>query len=448
MEEKLLALYSEGKMFGTVHTCIGQEFSGAVISEFLQPGDAVFSNHRGHGHFLSITGDATGLIAELMGRTAGVCGGWGGSQHLCKDGFFTNGIQGGIVPVTAGLALARKLSATGKIGLVFIGDGTLGEGAVYETLNIASKWSLPLIVVVEDNGVSQSTDQAETLAGSITARAGAFGISTSNANTWDRQDLWQAAEHAVNSVRKTGRPHFLVVKTFRLKAHSKGDDLRPLAAITAAEHRDPLNELLNSPDSEQAGWIKEIRQRVDDATAEAERSPLPPYAPPMVPPLKPVSWTEVTLTKERVVKLLNQFFTTLMASHSQVVFLGEDIKSPYGGAFKVTQGLSDLHPERVFNTPISEGAIVGIGAGLALAGWRPVVEIMFGDFTSLAFDQILNHAAKFERMYAGQVEVNLIVRTPMGGRRGYGPTHSQTLDRHFLGIPGLRVVALNNLVPP
>src|SRR5688572_1547872 len=108
-EERLLDLFAEGKLFGTVHTCIGQEFSGAILTEFLQPGDSVFSNHRCHGHFLSRTGDLKGLFAEIMGKSTGVCAGKGGSQHLCKDGFYSNGIQGGIVPIAAGLALARKL---------------------------------------------------------------------------------------------------------------------------------------------------------------------------------------------------------------------------------------------------------------------------------------------------------------------------------------------------
>ena len=122
--------------------------------------------------------------------------------------------------------------------------------------------------------------------------------------------------------------------------------------------------------------------------------------------------------------------------------------SPYGGAFKISKDLSDLFPGRVLNTPISEAAIVGLGSGLALEGYRPFIELMFGDFSGLAFDQIVNHAAKFENMYNDQVKVNVVVRTPMGGRRGYGPTHSQTLDRHFLGVPGLRVLAINHLMEP
>jgi pyruvate/2-oxoglutarate/acetoin dehydrogenase E1 component len=125
----------------------------------------------------------------------------------------------------------------------------------------------------------------------------------------------------------------------------------------------------------------------------------------------------------------------------RVVLLGEDIVDPYGGAFKVTRGLSTDFPGRVRSTPISEGTIAGVSAGLALAGYRPIAEIMFGDFLTLCFDQIVNHIAKYEAMYDGQVTCPVIIRTPSGGGRGYGPTHSQSLEKHFLGVPGLEVVA-------
>lgn len=145
---------------------------------------------------------------------------------------------------------------------------------------------------------------------------------------------------------------------------------------------------------------------------------------------------------------LNEGLGNAMASDERVVFLGEDVLDPYGGAFKVSKGLSTRFPDRVLTTPISEAAITGVAVGLALRGMRPVVEIMFGDFLALAADQLLNHAAKYRWMYNNHVRVPLVVRTPMGGRRGYGPTHSQSLEKHFLGMPGLRVVAPNTFSEP
>ncbi len=138
----------------------------------------------------------------------------------------------------------------------------------------------------------------------------------------------------------------------------------------------------------------------------------------------------------------------MLATDPRVVLLGEDIADPYGGAFKVTRGLSTEFPQRVWTTPVSEAAITGLAAGLALEGFRPIVEMMFGDFVTLSFDQVLNHATKYEAMYAGQVSCPLVIRVPSGGGRGYGPTHSQSLEKHFLGIPHLRVLAASRYHDP
>jgi pyruvate/2-oxoglutarate/acetoin dehydrogenase E1 component len=149
-----------------------------------------------------------------------------------------------------------------------------------------------------------------------------------------------------------------------------------------------------------------------------------------------------------VLDRLNAALQQAMRSDDRVFVLGEDILDPYGGAFKVTRGLSSQFPGRVLTTPISEAAIVGVATGMALRGLRPVAEIMFGDFVALAADQLVNHTAKFRWIYNDLVRVPLVVRTPMGGRRGYGPTHSQSLEKMFLGVPGLRVVAPNALGDP
>ncbi|MBN2386274.1 MAG: hypothetical protein JXB85_04585 [Anaerolineales bacterium] len=149
-----------------------------------------------------------------------------------------------------------------------------------------------------------------------------------------------------------------------------------------------------------------------------------------------------------VLERLNHALHHAMEMDERVYVLGEDILDPYGGAFKVTRGLSTKFPGRVLPTPISEAAIAGIAAGMALRGLRPVAEVMFGDFVTLIADQLVNHAAKFRWMYNDNVRVPLVVRAPMGGRRGYGPTHSQSLEKMFLGIPGLTVVAPNVLGDP
>jgi 2-oxoisovalerate dehydrogenase E1 component len=448
VDEKLLELFAAGKLHGTVHTCIGQEMSG-VISEFLRPTDTVFSNHRCHGHFLWRTGDVRGLIAELMGRRSGVCGGLGGSQHLCKDGFFSNGVQGGIAPVAAGLALGHRLRGGGDISVVYLGDGTLGEGVVYETFNLAAKWELPLLCVLEDNKYAQSTAQHETLAGDICSRPAAFGIETVKADTWNWENLYALAGALIEQMRADSRPRFLYIETYRLKAHSKGDDTRAREVVEPFERRDPLNRFLDSVAQADQGWVNDLRASVLAAVeaAEASATAVLPAGPDCT--TASPGWSPGRLPlRKRVGTALNETLRLLLADHERAFIMGEDVLSPYGGAFKVTRDLSDLYPGRVRNTPISEACIVGVGAGLGLLVYHPIVEIMFGDFVGLAFDQIVNHAAKFQQMYNQQVTTNLIVRTPMGGGRGYGPTHSQTLDRHFFGVPGLRVLALNHLMDP
>lgn len=448
-EERLLKLFSEGKLFGTVHTCIGQEFTGIAVGDHLVPGDLIFSNHRCHGHYLARTGDVDGLMAEIMGRSTGICGGRGGSQHICAHGVFSNGIQGGIAPVSAGLALAQKLARSGNIAVCFIGDGTLGEGVLYETLNIASRWELPLLVVLENNGYAQSTMQSETLAGDPLQRARSFGIATWQGETWDPDALCELMGAAIAHVRDRGVPAFVRVDTYRLMAHSKGDDNRPAEEVALYWDRDPLTRFSAAYPKQSARLLQEAEDLVSRGVDRALQSPFSDNGKPEAPAMRSPVWQPTRIeSPERVVARIYLALREQMAADERTFLLGEDIEGPYGGAFKVTKDLSLLFPGRVRNTPISEAAVVGIANGLALAGMRPVCEIMFGDFLTLAADQFINHAAKFRWMYNDQVTVPMVVRTPMGGKRGYGATHSQCLEKHFLGVPGTVVLALHNRYDP
>ena len=153
-EESLLDLFDKGLLNGTTHACIGQEADAVAVVEHLREGDHIFSNHRCHGHFLAQTGDALGLMAEIMGKPEGVCGGIGGSQHLCAPGLQVQRHAGRHRAGRGGhRARARSSTARDGLSVVFIGDGTLGEGAVYETLNIAALWQLPLLVVARGQRV-------------------------------------------------------------------------------------------------------------------------------------------------------------------------------------------------------------------------------------------------------------------------------------------------------
>jgi 2-oxoisovalerate dehydrogenase E1 component len=453
VEQRLLKLFSEGKLFGTVHTCIGQEFVGVSVSRCLTDPDTIFSNHRGHGHFLSYRRNILGLVGEIMGKSVGVCAGRGGSQHTQQDGFYSNGIQGGIAPVTVGMGFAAKLKKTGGISVVYIGDGTLGQGALYESLNIASKWELPVLFVNENNLYAQSTSQTQTLAGDINARADAFGIKTYHSNTWEWPTLFENMRACIDEIRRTGKPAWHRVDTFRLMAHSKGDDNRPEDYVAPYREKDPINLLLKQHESDPR-WkslTAEIEAEIEHAVQTADAAPwgnVDDAAARNIHRARDYRWVRKTFDKEKCVAAVRKGLEAGLTDHPNLVIIGEDIESPYGGAFKATQGLSTKWPERVRNTPISEHAISGMGNGLAMRGMIPVVEIMFGDFMTLCMDQWVNHAAKFRFMFNDKVRVPVILRTPMGGKRGYAATHSQSIEKHFVGLPDTQVLCLHHRYSP
>lgn len=443
VEEKLLDLFSKGLLHGTVHTCIGQEFSAVFVTKFLKENDFIFSNHRCHGHFIAKTNNIKGLIAEIMGLASGVCGGVGGSQHLYSKGFFSNGIQGSIIPLASGMAFASKEN----IGVVFIGDGTLGQGVLYESMNLIKLLKIPLLIVCEDNGISQSTLQNQNLAGKICDRVKAFDINYFSSSTDDIKNLNIESENAISHVRNRREPAFLHIKTNRLRAHSKGDDTRDKKFIEELERQDPINKFATEDAKTYEEYSKTIslnlNKIIEELLIEKEnnRNSIINYS---IIEKRKINFKDYQVNYEcRFVELYNQALIQVTHDNNEIIHIGEDILSPYGGAFKVTKNLSELFPDRVITTPISEQAIVGISNGLALYGKRPMVEIMFGDFTTLVIDQVVNNAAKFRSMYNNKVYCPIIIRTPMGGYRGYGPTHSQTLDKLFLGIDGLVVIALN-----
>jgi acetoin:2,6-dichlorophenolindophenol oxidoreductase subunit alpha len=239
-EERLLAEFSAGKVAGTTHVYIGQEADAAGIFSVTDPQDVVFSNHRCHGHFLAYGGEPYHLAAELMGRSTGLVGGRGGSQHIQWRNFYSNGIQGGIVPVATGMALAEKNQRTGRIVLVFIGDGTLGEGVLYESLNMAALWKLPILVVLEDNHYAQTTPVEKSLAGTMVGRFSAFGIPVWERDTTDVLEVRLAAMEAVRYVRSGVGPGTLILHTYRFSAHSKGDDPRLPEELARIRLFDPL----------------------------------------------------------------------------------------------------------------------------------------------------------------------------------------------------------------
>jgi TPP-dependent pyruvate/acetoin dehydrogenase alpha subunit len=275
-EERLLDEFSSGRLVGTTHAYIGQEANATGILSELSAEDVIFSNHRCHGHFLAYGGDPYLLAAELMGKATGLVGGRGGSQHIHWRNFYSNGIQGGIVPVATGMALAEKSKKSGSIVVAFLGDGTLGEGVVYESLNIASLWSLPVLFVVENNRYAQTTPIALAVAGSIPARFSAFGINAWEQDTTDVVVIGQAAREAAEYVRLNNQPAGLVLDTYRFSAHSKGDDVRDPQEVAGYKQKDPLtihSHRVSAAD--QRKLEKEVATIIDDAFKRAAADPFP-----------------------------------------------------------------------------------------------------------------------------------------------------------------------------
>jgi TPP-dependent pyruvate/acetoin dehydrogenase alpha subunit len=275
LEEALLELFSAGKLVGTTHTCIGQEADAVGVISNLDPSlDVVFSNHRCHGHYLAFTGDLFGLLSEVMGKATGTCGGKGGSQHLHRGNFYSNGVLGSTVPVATGIALAERERGSGAVTTVFLGDGTLGQGVLYESLNMASLWGLPILFVLEDNHYAQSTPSSLAVAGTIPERARAFGIETAALETTDVEEIHAEARRAVEAVRETGRPFFLVLDTYRFSPHSKGDDLRDPREIAERRKRDPLTVAgARLPAEERLAIEERCEHDLSEALAAAEAAP-------------------------------------------------------------------------------------------------------------------------------------------------------------------------------
>lgn len=239
-EETVLDSFPRGLFYGTTHTYIGQEANAVGTLSWLREGDVVVSNHRCHGHFLAYGGSMHALAAELMGRTTGVCAGRGGSQHIQWKDFYANGILGGTVPIAVGMARAEMARGLDNIVVLFLGDGALGEGVVYESFNMASLWKLPLLFVLENNRYAQSTPIRLHLAGEIRERFKAFGIEVGELDSTDVLEIRQAAGPRMEKIRAGDGPQALVLHTYRFGPHSKGDDTRDPQEIAAHQKNDPI----------------------------------------------------------------------------------------------------------------------------------------------------------------------------------------------------------------
>jgi len=228
-EQEMLDLCRDGKLHGTIHASIGAEVVACAAASVAGKDDIVVSNHRNHAHYLAFTGDFDGLRDQI-------CNGKGGSQHIYGPRFYSNGIQGGMVPVAAGLAYTLK--GTENIVWCFIGDGTWGQGILYESLNIISLWQFPVLIICENNGIAQTTKTEMAMAGNIENRVGAFNINYDYADSNHIDELIGTMRYGHDVVSKYKLPLFIEVKTYRLCSHSKSDETRKTKELQCL--KDPL----------------------------------------------------------------------------------------------------------------------------------------------------------------------------------------------------------------
>src|SRR3954471_14788324 len=243
-EERVNDLYTRALMPGLAHLYIGEEAIASGICEALRRDDYITSTHRGHGHCLAKGASPDRMFAELLGKEAGYCKGKGGSMHIADPdtgNLGANAIVGGSAGIATGAAYAAKYLKTGQVAVCFFGEGALGQGLLYEELNLAQLWKLPVIFVCENNGYNEYTHFSESTAGDVPARAAAFGMRTATIDGQNVREVYETASKLVDLARKGEGPAFLQCITYRYHGHHVGD-------IARAYYR---------PKTEEQEWVTE-----------------------------------------------------------------------------------------------------------------------------------------------------------------------------------------------
>lgn len=428
-------------------------------------------------------------LAELFGKEDGYCKGRGGGMHIAdfKAGHLgANAIVGGGVPIATGAAMSARYFDTGKVICCFAGDGAYSNGVVLESLNWAAMgqftdplytrhpFGLPIVYVITNNhyGFTGRMDGEVAGVSRLARRAAGFADNNMNAEVVNGMDILacrDALRRAAERCRKGRGPVMIELDTYRNYGHSLGDPrneyrskeeealwkaLDPVAAFekqllengciteeklaalkekVADRNARMASKASRAKDPDPADVVKYMYTSTRADTVPEAYAGAAPDAP--LPVIKRTEDGQITY-KEAVKSALMEE----MLRDSRVVQWGEDI-AEYGGAFKVTKGLLEsFGRDRVFNAPISEACICGAAVGASMTGLRPVVELMYMDFGLMASDQISNQAAKWHYMSGASIEVPLVIRASVGGGKGYGGQHSQTLESMFAHIPGLYVV--------
>lgn len=454
-EGRVADLYRDGVVPGFVHLSIGQEASAVGACWPLRADDVITSTHRGHGHCLAKGLDPLGMFAELMAREEGTNHGRGGSMHIAdpKLGIYgANGIVAAGLPIGVGAAAAAPLQGRDSVVVAFFGDGAVAQGAFHEALNLAGVWRLPIVFFCENNGYSEFSPTSTQHAAPLARRADGYGVRYLAVDGNDVMAVATAMEGVIGAVRSGAGPVLVEAATYRWHGHYEGDPqrYRTPEELHEWQARDPL--VVHRQRLLDAGAGEEELQRMEaevaaslDRAVEQARALAPPSPDRLFdfvvrprhdrPEPPPPEGEPVYRTMDAVHDALDYEL-----AHDERVFVAGIDVAAGGNVFGLTRGLKDRYGDRVRDTPISETAIVGLGVGAAMAGLRPVVEVMYLDFIGVCLDQLLNQAAKMPFMTGGAAEMALTVRTQFGAGRSSGSQHSQSLEALLAHIPGLTVV--------
>jgi len=405
------------------------------------------------------------ILAEMYGHEDGCSGGRGGSMHLfsaAHNFYGGNAIVGGGLPLAIGLALADRMRSEKRVTVCFFGEGAVAEGEFHESMNLAALWNLPVLFVCENNefamGTALSRSESST---DITARASSYGIESHSVDGMDVVAVEAQAQQAIQSIRQDSRPRFIECKTYRFRAHSMFDAqlYRDKQDVLAWRKKGPIvrfQSWLEDSGLLHAEQIEQMEAAIDLEIAEAvefaesgKLEPVEQLTQHVMGEAQQDESSGAFIGKTRVEKASKITYRDAVKSalrdamhfDERVFLMGEDVGA-YGGCYAVSMGLLDEFGEdRIRDTPLSESGFTGAGIGAAIAGMRPIVEIMTVNFSLLALDQILNTAATIRHMSNNQFSVPLVIRMATGAGKQLAAQHSHSLEGWFAHIPGLRVLA-------
>ena len=459
-EDKCAEMYTLQKIRGFLHLYDGEEAIAAGIIPLLTDQDRVVATYREHGHALARGVPMGAVLAEMYGKAEGCAGGRGGSMHLfSRDHLFYGGnaIVGGGLPLSVGLALADRMQNSNAVTSSFFGEGAVAEGEFHESLNLAALWKLPVLFVCENNGYAMGSALALTESQiDISAKARSYDIESEAVDGMDVVAVEVAARRALKYIADTGKPYFLECRTYRFRAHSMFDPqlYRSKDEIEEWREKGPilrfqtwLNDsgLLHSYEASKI--VVEVDEEIAEAVAFAEAGTYEPVetltqfvtSPDRPVSPKPSSPDNMVLTTYR--EAVKSGIVDAMTRDARVFLMGEDV-GYYGGCYAVSKGLLDeFGSDRIRDTPLSESGFTGAGIGAAIAGMRPIVEVMTVNFSLLALDQILNTAATLRHMSNNQFGVPVVIRMATGAGKQLAAQHSHSLEGWYAHIPGLRVLA-------